>query len=64
MHADVDGVAAKRTRERVFTELAGAETLVAGGHFPGPGIGRVRADDTRRVFASHTVAQINGEPGT
>lgn len=61
MHADIDGFAAGRTRQRVFAELADDEALVAGGHFPGPGMGRVRADHTRRVFTSHTVAQVDGE---
>ncbi len=61
MHADIDAPAAGRTRHRIFAELADAGALVAGGHFPGPGIGRVRAGATRWAFVSDTVAQVNGE---
>jgi glyoxylase-like metal-dependent hydrolase (beta-lactamase superfamily II) len=47
---DVDQVLSRKTRHRVFDRLEADGSLVASGHFPAPGYGRLVRRDGRRVW--------------
>jgi glyoxylase-like metal-dependent hydrolase (beta-lactamase superfamily II) len=47
---DADPPAAARTRRELLDEVERSGTLVAAGHFPGSGIGRIATVDGRRTF--------------
>jgi glyoxylase-like metal-dependent hydrolase (beta-lactamase superfamily II) len=49
--SDVDPVLARRTREAMWRELEGTDTLVGAAHFPGLQFGRILAGSGRRWFA-------------
>jgi glyoxylase-like metal-dependent hydrolase (beta-lactamase superfamily II) len=57
--ADVDSRQAIETRERVFDDLANSESLVAAGHYPRPGLGRIVADTDTRSFVSARATEIS-----
>jgi glyoxylase-like metal-dependent hydrolase (beta-lactamase superfamily II) len=48
---DADPTAAARTRARLFDDVESSGALVAAGHWPGDGIGRIVRLNDRRVFA-------------
>lgn len=47
---DVDKAAAASTRAKVFEQLADSGVLIAAGHYPRPGVGRIVTDEGFRVF--------------
>lgn len=47
---DVDKDAAAATRERVYSQLADSGVVLAAGHFPRPGFGKIVTDEGYRVF--------------
>jgi hypothetical protein len=49
--SDVDPDLAKRTRETLWRELEGTETLVGAAHFPELQLGRILSGEGRRWFA-------------
>jgi glyoxylase-like metal-dependent hydrolase (beta-lactamase superfamily II) len=49
--SDVDPELAKRTRELLWRELEGTDTLVGAAHFPGLQFGRILSGQGRRWFA-------------
>jgi glyoxylase-like metal-dependent hydrolase (beta-lactamase superfamily II) len=49
--SDVDPALARRTREALWRELEGTETLVGAAHFPGLQFGRILPGQGRRFFA-------------
>lgn len=52
--SDVDPELGKRTREAVWRELEGTETLVGAAHFPGLEFGRVLRGEGKRWFAGYS----------
>jgi glyoxylase-like metal-dependent hydrolase (beta-lactamase superfamily II) len=48
--SDVDPALAARTRETLWRELEGTDTLMTGAHFPGLEFGRVLAGTGKRFF--------------
>jgi len=52
--SDVDPSLAARTRETLWRELEGTDTLMTGAHFPGLEFGRVLAGTGKRFFALAT----------
>ena len=49
--SDVDPKMSARTREALFAELEGTDTLTVGAHFPGLEFGRVLAGEGKRYFS-------------
>ena len=47
---DVDGVAAGRTRDRIFEEIRDCDTTLLAGHYPMPSVGKIVTDDGVRVY--------------
>lgn len=56
--ADLDPDAARTSREMLFERLAGTGWLLAGGHFPRPGLGYIEAWSGQRVFVAGTAIQV------
>ncbi len=56
--ADLDAEAARLSRESLFERLAGSGSLLAGGHFPRPGLGYVEEWSGKRVFVAGTAIQV------
>lgn len=55
---DHDPQQARRTRSKVFAELAGTGTIIAASHYPPPGMGYIEATGGTYVYATGTVIQV------
>jgi glyoxylase-like metal-dependent hydrolase (beta-lactamase superfamily II) len=55
--SDVDPALAARTRESLWRELEGSDTLITGSHFPGLQFGRVLTGEGKRYFAAADVGE-------
>ncbi len=56
--ADLDPEAARKTREKLVEQIAGSGSLLAGGHFPEPGIGYLETLGGVVVFVSAPTVQV------
>ena len=55
---DIDPDAAAETRAKMFDQLADSGVLLAAGHYPRPGMGRVVSDEGFRVFTPAAVRKV------
>ena len=55
---DIDPDAAAETRAKMFDQLADSGVLLAAGHYPRPGMGRIVSDEGFRVFTPAAVRKV------